>query len=148
MRAKVFIVAALVAVASILGGSALAQSPPPPRPPVDPAQQLIDRNGMPSFKDQHSTGTVTRIDPTQVPNGGTGVWPGSTSQRRFYSRTASYPTCYYASGAYSGPSDWTGYAHLNGWLSWCSNGFWITYATGSTYTTVSGWYSISQEGTP
>ncbi len=116
---------------------------PPPPPPVDPVQQQINKNGMPSFQDRHGAVTVTQIEPTQVPKGGIGVWPGSPTQRKFYSKTAVYPKCWTVQGAWSGPDDWSGYAHLNGWLTWCSNGFWITYAAGGEYPTNGGWYTVT-----
>lgn len=102
----------------------------------------IAQNGVPSFVNQLVPGVVTRVSPSLVPKGGKGDWPGGATVRRTYSAKA-YPACFSASGAWSGPDDWSGYAHLNGWLSWCSNGFWITYATGGEYPTTSGYYNLS-----
>jgi hypothetical protein len=141
MRKWVFFLAVLAAAGASAGATAAANPHDAPQLP----------GPMPTFQDQHSPGGVRAISVLQVPKGGLGTWSGDAVNNHGAGGGVSadadcgacITTCWYASGAYSGPSDWSGYARLNGWLSWCGNGSWVTYAAGGEYPTSSGWYSIS-----
>lgn len=132
---KVLLAVAVAALAIVSNAGAKNSPAPSPSPSIE---TVVD--------------APTPLAPAQVPAGGIGEFPGTTSRGAVAPSGlataasggcgACIVTCWGATTR-AGSDDWSGHAWIYHHLSWCGNGAVITYAyLGQTYDQA-GWYSIS-----